>query len=158
MSLHPDSTNFSRTFDMQTALMIAAILAVGPGAMTTNCADPDLRGHVQYGREVLRDGTLPQTTTWSFAAEGCPWVNHENVAELLLAWTVDTFGVLGLPAIKLILAIVILGLIMWTARRAKCGWLAIGMTVLLVAGIALTVLGAVGVGVAAGLGMRAPSA
>ena len=133
MSLHSDSTSFSRTFDMQTALMIAAILSVGLGAMTTNCADPDLWGHVQYGREVLRDGTLPQTTTWSFAAESSPWVNHENVAELLLAWTVDTFGVLGLPAMKLFLAIVILGLIMWTGCREKCGWPAIGITVLLVA-------------------------
>ncbi len=118
---------------MRTALIIAAILSVGLGTLTTNCADPDLWGHIQYGREVLQDGTLPKTTTWSFAAEGAPWVNHENIAELLLAWTVDTFGVRGLPVMKLILAIVILGLIMWTARRAECGWPAIGITVLLVA-------------------------
>jgi hypothetical protein len=70
---------------------------------------------VQYGREVLRDGTFPRTTTWSFAAEGAQWVNHGNIAELLLAWTVDSFGMLGLPAMKLVLAIIILGLMMWTA-------------------------------------------
>ena len=134
MTLQSDPTNSAGTFDMRAALIIAAILSVGLGTMTTNCADPDLWGHVQYGREVLRDGTLPQTTTWSFAANGAQWVNHENIAEMLLAWTVDTFGVLGLPAIKLILAVGILGLMMWTARRAECGWLAIGITVLLVAG------------------------
>ena len=133
MTLQPDPSNFARISDMRTALIIAAILSFGLGTMTTNCADPDLWGHIQYGREVLQDGTLPKTTTWSFAAEGTPWVNHENIAELLLAWTVDTFGVLGLPVMKLILAIVILGSIMWTARRAKCGWPAIGITVLLVA-------------------------
>ncbi|MEJ7591396.1 MAG: hypothetical protein WKF77_07595 [Planctomycetaceae bacterium] len=133
MTLQPDPKNFARTSDMRTALIIAAILSAGLGAMTTNCADPDLWGHVQYGREVLRDGTLPQTTTWSFVAEGAGWVNHENIAELLLAWTVDTFGVVGLPVMKLILAVVILGLMMWTARLTQCEWLPIGVTVLLVA-------------------------
>ncbi|RLT10684.1 MAG: hypothetical protein DWI22_03345 [Planctomycetota bacterium] len=131
MTLQSDPANSASTFKLRTALIIAAILSVGVGAMTTNCADPDLWGHVQYGREVLRDGALPQTTTWSFAAEGAQWVNHENIAELLLAWTVNTYGVRGLPAIKLILAIVILGLMIWTARRGACGWLAIGITVLL---------------------------
>ena len=117
---------------IRTILIIATILLIGLSSMTTNCADPDLWGHVQYGREVLRDGTLPQTTTWSFAANGAQWVNHENIAELLLALTVDTFGMHGLPAMKLALAIVIVGLMMWTARRSECEWLAIGVAVFLV--------------------------
>ena len=123
----------SKSATIRTALIVAAILAIGLSSMTSNCADPDLWGHVQYGREVLRDGTLPRTTTWSFAAEGAQWVNHENIAELLLAWTADSFGMPGLPAMKLILAIIILGLMMWTARQENCGWLAIGVTVFLVA-------------------------
>lgn len=118
---------------LRTALIVTAILCIGLSSMTSNCADPDLWGHVQYGREVLRDGTLPRTTTWSFAAEGAQWVNHENIAELLLAWTVDSFGMPGLPAMKLVMAIIILGLMMWSARRDECRWLAIGVTVFLVA-------------------------
>lgn len=118
---------------LRTALIVAAILCVGLSSMTSNCADPDLWGHVQYGREVMRDGTLPHTTTWSFAAEDAQWVNHENIAELLLAWTVDAFGMLGLPAMKLVLAIIILGLMIWSAHREECRWLAIGVTVFLVA-------------------------
>ena len=118
---------------LRTALIVAAILCIGLSSMTSNCADPDLWGHVQYGREVLRDGTLPRTTTWSFAAEGAQWVNHENIAELLLAWTVDTFGMTGLPAMKLVLAIIILGLMIRSARRDECQWLAIGIVVFLVA-------------------------
>ncbi len=133
MTLQKVTPSSIRNSPVYTALIVATILSVGLGAMTTNCADPDLWGHVQYGREVLRDGTLPMTTTWSFAAEGAQWVNHENIAELMLAWTVDTFGMYGLPVMKLILAIIILGLILWTARRANCGWLAIGITVLLAA-------------------------
>ncbi len=118
---------------LRKALIVAAVLCIGLSSMASNCADPDLWGHVQYGREVLRDGTLPRTTTWSFAAVGAQWVNHENIAELLLAWTVDSFGMLGLPAMKLVLAIIILGLMMWSARRDECCWLAIGVTVFLVA-------------------------
>ncbi|HQX50838.1 MAG TPA: hypothetical protein PLR25_13070, partial [Planctomycetaceae bacterium] len=133
MSLQQVTPSSSRNSAIRTALIVATILSVGLGAMTTNCADPDLWGHVQYGREVLRDGTLPMTTTWSFAAEGAQWVNHENIAELMLAWTVEKFGMLGLPVMKLILAIIILGLVLWTARRANCDWLAIGITVLLTA-------------------------
>ena len=125
--------NTSRPNVARTALIVAAILCIGLSSMTSNCADPDLWGHVQYGREVLRDGILPRTTTWSFAAEGAQWVNHENIAELLLARTVDSFGMLGLPAMKLILAISILGLMIRSARRDECGWLAIGVTVFLVA-------------------------
>ena len=117
---------------IRTALIVAAILCIGLSSMTSNCADPDLWGHVQYGREVLRDGTLPRTTTWSFAAEGAQWVNHENIAELLLAGTVDAFGMPGLPAVKLVLAVIILGLMMRSACRENCGWLAIGVTVFLV--------------------------
>ncbi|MDA1230957.1 MAG: hypothetical protein O2856_09300 [Planctomycetota bacterium] len=118
---------------LRTTLIVTTILLTGLGAMTTNCADPDLWGHVQYGREVLRDGVLPHTSTWTFAAEGAQWVNHENIAELLLAWTVNTFGTPGLPATKLALAVVILGLMMSSARRAECGWLSIAVTVLVVA-------------------------
>ena len=133
MILHSHTSSSPCHSVIRTALIVATVLSVGLGAMTTNCADPDLWGHVQYGREVLRDGALPMTTTWSFAAEGAQWVNHENIAELMLAWTVDSFGMHGLPAMKMILAIAILALILWTARRAECGWLAIGITVLLVA-------------------------
>jgi len=76
-------------------LIFAAILMTGLATMTTNCADPDLWGHVQYGREVLHDGVLPRTATWTYAAEGAAWVNHENIAEFLLAWTVDAWGSQG---------------------------------------------------------------
>jgi len=125
-------TNSASEDILRTTLIVTAILCLGLSSMASNCADPDLWGHVQYGREVLRDGTLPRTTTWSFAAEGAQWVNHENIAELLLAWTVDSYGMPGLPAMKLVLAIIILGLMMWSARRDDCRWLAIGVTVYLV--------------------------
>ena len=109
-----------------------AILVLGISILTTTCADPDLWGHIQYGREVLRDGVLPETATWTFAAEGAPWVNHENIAELMFAWSFDTFGNPGLIGLKLVLAITLLVLMMISVKTAKASWIAVAVVVTLV--------------------------
>lgn len=109
-----------------------AVLMLGLSVITTTCADPDLWGHIQYGREVLRDGVLPETATWTFAAEGARWVNHENIAELLLAWSFDTFGTPGLTSLKLLLAVLLLGSMMISVRTAGASWIATGLIVVLV--------------------------
>ncbi|MBL8811035.1 MAG: hypothetical protein JNM43_12725, partial [Planctomycetaceae bacterium] len=109
-----------------------AVLVLGLSIITTTCADPDLWGHIQYGREVLRDGFLPETATWTFAAEGAPWVNHENIAELLLVWSFDTFGTPGLTGLKLLLAVSLIGTMMISVRTAGASWTATGLAVVLV--------------------------
>ena len=101
--------------------------------MTTNCVDPDLWGHYQYGREALRDGALATTTTWSYAVTGHPWVNHENVAEIATAWVADHFGVIGLSMGKLAFAILIMGCMVWNARREYVAWPLIGVVAVLAA-------------------------
>ena len=50
-----------------------------------NLVDPDLWGHVRYGQDWLAEGDLPRTASHTYTAVGHPWINHENVAELLLA-------------------------------------------------------------------------
>ncbi|MEQ1905632.1 MAG: hypothetical protein ABL888_15695 [Pirellulaceae bacterium] len=112
-----------------TVFSVIAILAIGVANMTNNVADTDLWGHVQYGREVLADGRLPSTSTWTYAAEGTPWINHENLAELWLAYTVDHFGVWGLTVSKLLMGLAIVGLMIWSGRRAGAGWIAIAFSV-----------------------------
>jgi len=129
-SLLSESPNRNR---ITSILIPIVILMVGLATVTTSCADPDLWGHVQYGREVLRDGILPATATWTFAAEGAAWVNHENIAELLLALTVDNFGAAALPWMKLLLAALIFGLIIVSSRTSGANWLAIAIVVTLVA-------------------------
>lgn len=133
--MHPELTHSAenRRHRISRLLIIPAILLLGLATVSSNVSDPDLWGHVQYGREVLRDGTLPRTATWTYAAEGAPWVNHENIAELMLAWTVDTFGPAGLPWMKLTIAVTIFGLMMFSARRSGAGWLPIGAMVMIVA-------------------------
>src|SRR5678815_5695212 len=51
--------------------VLLAVVLAGGVALSLNLADPDLWGHVQYGRDVLNHG-LPATTTYSYIAAGYP--------------------------------------------------------------------------------------
>lgn len=113
------------------AVFVLAVLLTGLAAIKSNVADPDLWGHVEFGREVLRTAELPKNTTWSFTSRG-RWVNHENLAEVALAWTFDHAGLPGLIALKLALTLTILGLMVWRGCRAGAGWLTMGAVLLLV--------------------------
>src|SRR4029079_15575674 len=95
-------------------------------------ADPDLWGHVQYGRDALAHG-LPVTTTYSYVAAGYPWINHEIVAEYALSITNDYLGGPGLLMVKCLVGVAIVGVIMWRARRQGAGLIATCSLALLVA-------------------------
>lgn len=90
--------------------LLAAAIAVSP-----NGADPDLWGHVQYGRDALHDG-LARTTTYSYTAEGYRWINHENLSELALAIGVDTIGPTGLLLLKTLLGLLICAIPFWKSK------------------------------------------
>jgi len=106
----------------QRGILIAVLLACGV-ALSPSMADPDLWGHVQYGRDALRDG-LPATTTYSFTAEGYRWINHENLAEVIFAIGADTIGPIGLHLFKLALGLGVVGLMLLVARRQGAGFMA----------------------------------
>lgn len=96
-------------------IVLAVILACGV-ALSLNVADPDLWGHVQYGRDALTHG-VPATTTYSYIAEGYPWINHEIVAEYALAIGADWLGGPGLLIVKCLLGLAIVGAIMLRGWR-----------------------------------------
>ncbi len=121
----PSSTWFDR------GVLTAVILASGV-ALSLNIADPDLWGHVQYGRDALAHG-LPATTTYSYIAQGYPWINHEILAELALALGNDYLGACGLMLIKVGLGMGIVTLMVRRAREQKVGLLATAAVSLLVA-------------------------
>ncbi|MEZ6127680.1 MAG: hypothetical protein R3C59_03300 [Planctomycetaceae bacterium] len=105
------------------ALWLCVFLMFGLFVMSRSSADPDLFGHVTYGREVLRDGHLHDTTTWSYAVDDYRWINHENIAELMMA-SLDLFG--GQTALllcKSLLTLIVLGLPIRVARKFGAGLL-----------------------------------
>ena len=110
-------------------LWIVFILATGGLIMGMNQADPDLWGHSLYGRDWIETGRLAKTTTGSFTSIGFRWINHENLAELLTAWTEMRFGQIGLTVGKFLLSQVVLGLVLFQARRHRVGWGIAGFSV-----------------------------
>ena len=128
-AIQPPRLNFARWLDRGVLLLV--LLASGT-ALSLNVADPDLWGHIQYGRDALRDG-LPLTTTYSYIAQGYPWVNHEILAELGLALVNDYFGAIGLMLMKCVLGLIVVGLVMRSAGRQGVGLVATCALALLVA-------------------------
>ena len=99
--------------------MTLATLFAASIAVSSNVADPDLWGHVQYGQDVFSEG-LARTTSYSYTAAGHRWINHENLAELFMAWLAPLGGP-ALMAAKCLLGLLVVGLIMWSARQQQTG-------------------------------------
>jgi hypothetical protein len=96
-------------------------------------ADPDLWGHLRFGLDILAERALPAIDRYSFASDR-PWINHEWLAELLMAIAYTAGGVIGLNLLK-VAAIAVLGLVVTAAFRKEgaapwfCGVVA-GITIL----------------------------
>lgn len=99
-----------------TAAVLAAAIAVSP-----NVADPDLWGHVQYGQDVLDEG-LPRTTSYSYTSHGHRWINHENLAEILMA-VAAPWGGWALMTGKCLLGLLVVLLVMQAAQKQQAGLL-----------------------------------
>lgn len=46
-------------------------------------ADTDLWGHIQFGKEILEKGFIPKFDSYSYTANGVPWINHEWLTEVI---------------------------------------------------------------------------
>lgn len=125
----PDSIGLARWLNW--GILVAVVLSCAE-ALSLNLADPDLWGHVQYGRDALDDG-LPKTTTYSYIAEGYPWINHEILAELALALGADRLGPSGLLIGKCLLGVALIGVMLRRALRQGVRMIAACGLVLLVA-------------------------
>ena len=64
-------------------------------------ADPDLWGHVRFGQDILATGTLPRVDPYSFTQDR-PWVNHEWLSEVVMAFCYGLGGAVGLVGLKVL--------------------------------------------------------
>src|SRR5437867_8178495 len=106
---------------LRRGLLVALLLAAGLVFATIDRADPDLWGHVRYGQDVLASGHLPATATYTYTAPAQPWINHENLSEIVFAFVADHAGGPGLAALKCLLGLGLLGLMIAGARRRGGG-------------------------------------
>jgi hypothetical protein len=98
-------------------MLLLVVLAGTLFIATGNEADPDLWGHVLYGRDVLQSGELPRTATYTYTATEHPWINHENLSEIAFAAVERFAGGPGLMALKCLLGAFVLALLASTLAR-----------------------------------------
>jgi hypothetical protein len=83
----------------------AAVLLLAVFQFSETTVDPDLWGHVVFGRQMLHSGAIPKADIYSWTANGQPWINHEWVAEIILAGFYTAWGGLGILLLKMIVGL-----------------------------------------------------
>ena len=78
------------------ALLVFIIVVADAGRW----ADPDLWGHLAFGRLILMRGHLPSRDIYSYSAAGLPWHDHEWLSEVVLTLCWSALGVVGLKLMK----------------------------------------------------------
>jgi hypothetical protein len=74
-------------------------------------ADPDLWGHVTFGRVVWHTGAVSQPDPFSYVTAGRLWLNHEWLSEVIFYLAFDAMGPLGLILLKTAVSLVVFGLL-----------------------------------------------
>jgi hypothetical protein len=83
------------------------VLAIYQLSETT--ADPDLFGHVTFGQQMLRSGAIQAAETYSWTANGQPFINHEYGADLIIGAAHLALGGSGLLLLKLAVGLLTFG-------------------------------------------------
>jgi hypothetical protein len=85
--------------------------------VSTTRVDPDLWGHVLFGRDIVTHGAIQTVDPYSFTSDRA-WVNHEWLAEVLLYLAFAAGGSLGIVALKTGIVTGAFGLMLGAIKRA----------------------------------------
>ena len=121
-NLESEAGSATRAFQLPTTgrFLLLATVAWCAIPLSPQQVDSDFWGHVQYGRDTWHYG-LANTSTYSFTSLGYPWINHENLAELIFAAATEFAGVWSVLALKCVLGVSVLALAVWRANRRNVG-------------------------------------
>lgn len=84
------------------------VYAFSLNAFTYAYVDPDLYGHITFGRQIWETGDIPTMDTYSYTAYGHDWVNHEWLMEVLMFLLYDVWGSPGLLFFRLLVGLSII--------------------------------------------------
>ena len=82
---------------------LLAILAAFVSLISTymiRVADPDLWGHLRYGRLFLERGNISIADPFAYTTAGLTWHTHEYLSQIVLWLTYDVAGPVGLIVLK----------------------------------------------------------
>ena len=92
--------------------LVALVLAVVVYLAAPASIDPDLWGHIRFGKDMLRDGIICHADSYSYVTEGTRWINHEWLSEITFGWIYNHYGGLGLSLLRLVIVLAITALLM----------------------------------------------
>jgi hypothetical protein len=90
----PATSNSLLRYSPALVLIVVAIVDI------QQWADPDLWGHVAFGRAMIATHRLAFHDPYSYSASGHLWLNHEWLSEALMGTFYDLGGVIGLKLMK----------------------------------------------------------
>lgn len=128
--------------------IVALVLGIAIMGFARTTADPDLWGHLRFGLDLLETGSVIRPDPYSYLTAGVTWVNHEWLAEALMAiaWrAADAFGspATGLVLLKLAMVVAVVGILYWHLLWRGLSAIAAGTIVLAYLPVLLPWLGAV---------------
>jgi hypothetical protein len=109
---------------LQRIVLHALWIATALRLLIPSAVDPDLWGHLVFGK-VLLSGIVERTNSFTYTAPGYPWIDHELFAEGAIAAIYAGLGSYGLVALKVVLGLATLALVRRSAlRRSHAPWAA----------------------------------
>lgn len=103
---------------LKTAILIILSLTAA-NLLAWRTIEPDLWGHIQYGEDWITSGRLPVKATHTFSTPEHPWVNHENLFELSVAWLQRQVDGIGLMILKCLAGLALLYSMIRVAARNR---------------------------------------
>jgi hypothetical protein len=98
--------------------MRAALGLVLLAVISHTRADPDLWGHVRFGRDIVTDAGIPRLDQYAFTSDR-EWINHEWLAECAMYIAYAVGGGPGLVLLKMLVVFAMLALVWSGVKRQK---------------------------------------
>jgi hypothetical protein len=96
--------------DRHRVLIRTALGIVLLAVITHTRADPDLWGHVRFGRDIVSDATIPRLDQYAFTSDR-EWINHEWLAECAMYIAYAAGRGPGLVVLKMLVGLGMLALV-----------------------------------------------
>ena len=113
--------------------VLVLLTLVAANLLAWRSIEPDLWGHIQYGEDWIHAGVMPTTASHTYSTPNQPWVNHENLFELAVAFGQRTIGGYGLMVFKCASGLWLLWMMVRNASRLAVPTLAAAVAMIPVA-------------------------
>jgi hypothetical protein len=102
------STSLKFQLSVWEASTVCLVICAGLYLFSRTVADPDLWGHVKFGRDIWLSGQVSREDSYSYLTGDQSWINHEWLAETIFYLVFAVGGTPGLIALKTVISVFIL--------------------------------------------------